>query len=64
VIKGAAGDMAEDDRKSAWIVELRGTITRDIKWVEVEARSMGAAMVAAVAKHPNYRAKSAKEVKH
>lgn len=50
------------DEKSTWRVELRGTVTRDIKWVEVEAWSMGAAMVDAVAAHPMYRAKSAVEV--
>lgn len=49
-------------QKAHWSVELRGTITRDIKWVEVEAWSMGAAMVDAVALHPTYRAKSATEI--
>ena len=48
--------------KTRWKVELRGTITRDIKWVEIEAFSMGDAMVRAVALHPTYRAKSAAEV--
>jgi len=48
--------------KTRWRVELRGTITRDIKWVDVEAYSMGAAMVDAVAQHPTYRAKSATAV--
>lgn len=48
--------------KSKWRIELRGTITRDIKWVDVEAWSMGAAMVDAVAAHPTYRAKSATEI--
>lgn len=48
--------------KLKWSVELRGTITRDIKRVEVEASSMGAAMVDAVAAHPTYRAKSATEI--
>lgn len=48
--------------KSRWRVELRGAITRDIKWVEVDAFSMGAAMVEAVAQHPTYRARSAIEI--
>lgn len=51
------------ESKSVWKVELRGMITRDIKWIEIEAWSMGAAMVDAVAAHPTYRAKSAAEVK-
>lgn len=48
--------------RTTWRVELRGTVTRDIKWVEVQARSMGEAMVVAVAAHPTYRAKFATEV--
>lgn len=42
-----------------WNVEIRGTITRDIRWIKVEAASMGDAMVKAVELHPTYRAKSA-----
>lgn len=42
-----------------WNVEIRGTITRDIRWIKVEAESMGDAMVRAVELHPTYRAKSA-----
>lgn len=42
-----------------WNVEIRGTITRDIRWIKVEAESMGEAMVKAVELHPTYRAKSA-----
>lgn len=57
--------MAEQtsDGKTRWRVDLRGVITRDIKYVEVEAWSMGAAMVDAVSAHPMYRAKSATEVR-
>lgn len=50
------------EHKTTYLVELRGTITRDIKWVEVVAYSAGAAMVDAVAMHPTYRVKSAKAV--
>lgn len=46
--------------KTTWVVELRGTITRDKKYVEVDALTMGLAMEAATAAHPTYRAKSAK----
>ncbi len=45
-----------------WTVEIRGTITRDIGLVEVEAASMGEAMTKAVEAHPTYRAKAASEV--
>ena len=60
-----AADVVERTRtgKPRWNVELHGTITRDIKRIEVEASSMGAAMVDAVAAHPTYRAKSATEIK-
>jgi hypothetical protein len=49
--------------KSVWRVKLREPFTRDIKLVDIEAWSMGEAMVDAVAAHPTYRAKSATEIK-
>ena len=45
-----------------WLVEIRGTITRDIRLVDVTARSAGSAMARAVKLHPTYRAASAMEV--
>lgn len=45
-----------------WSVEIRGTITRDIKHVTVDAASMGEAMTKAVDQHPSYRAKTAREM--
>lgn len=45
-----------------WNVEIRGTITRDIRHIEIEAASMGEAMTKAVELHPTYRARLAVEV--
>lgn len=56
--------MGGEASRSIWKVELRGIITRDIKWVEIEASSGGAAMVDAVAAHPMYRAKSVTVVRN
>lgn len=47
-----------------WSVEIRGTITRDIRWVQVEATSMGEALEKAVAQHPTYRAKAIRSASH
>lgn len=47
-----------DSSRCKWRVKLRGIKARDIKYVEISAPSMGAAMVDAVAAHPTYRAKS------
>lgn len=47
---------------TTWNVEIRGTITRDIRHIEIEAASMGEAMTKAVELHPTYRARSAVEV--
>lgn len=48
---------------SRWNVELRGTITRDIKMASIEAWSMSAAMLDAERLHPTYRANSATEIR-
>lgn len=48
---------------SRWNVELRGTITRDIKMDVIEAWSMSAAMLDAERLHPTYHAKSATEIR-
>lgn len=41
-----------------WSVEMSGTITRDIVWIEVTASSAGEAEMAATRQKPSYRVRS------
>ena len=40
---------------TTWSVRMRGTITRDVRWVDIEAETEEDAKATAVAEMPTYR---------